>query len=109
MPLTLTEGLTQMWSLSVEVAFYLVLPILALALAKLRGDSARFRVPVLLAAAIVSLTWAFLPVPARTASTTTTGCPATSRGSLPACCSPNWRWWAGRGCTAWPSGGYGWR
>ncbi|MBM4640261.1 acyltransferase family protein [Rhodococcus hoagii] len=63
-PLTLTEGLTQMWSLSVEVAFYLVLPLLALALVKLRGDSARFRVPVLLAAAIVSLTWAFLPVPA---------------------------------------------
>lgn len=63
-PLTLTEGLTQMWSLSVEVGFYLVLPILALALVKLRGDSARFRVPVLLAAAMVSLTWAFLPVPA---------------------------------------------
>ncbi|MGY2063459.1 acyltransferase family protein, partial [Nocardia gipuzkoensis] len=31
-PLTLTDGLTQMWSLSVEVAFYLVLPILACAL-----------------------------------------------------------------------------
>ena len=29
-PLTLTAGLTQMWSLSVEVTFYLVLPILAL-------------------------------------------------------------------------------
>ncbi|NKU06656.1 acyltransferase family protein [Rhodococcus hoagii] len=77
-PLTLTEGLTQMWSLSVEVAFYLVLPILALALVKLRGDSARFRVPVLLAAAMVSLTWASCPSPPRTASTTTTGCPATS-------------------------------
>ena len=25
-PLTLTAGLTQMWSLSVEVTFYLVLP-----------------------------------------------------------------------------------
>ena len=29
-PLTLTAGLTQMWSLSVEVTFYLVLPVLAL-------------------------------------------------------------------------------
>ena len=28
-PLTLTPGLTQMWSLSVEVAFYLALPLLA--------------------------------------------------------------------------------
>jgi peptidoglycan/LPS O-acetylase OafA/YrhL len=29
-PLTLTAGLTQMWSLSVEVSFYLALPLLAL-------------------------------------------------------------------------------
>ena len=29
-PLTLTAGLTQMWSLSVEVSFYLALPFLAL-------------------------------------------------------------------------------
>ena len=29
-PLTLTAGLTQMWSLAVEVSFYLVLPLLAL-------------------------------------------------------------------------------
>ena len=28
-PLTLTAGLTQMWSLSVEVSFYLALPVLA--------------------------------------------------------------------------------
>lgn len=63
-PLTLTEGLTQMWSLSVEVAFYLVLPIIALALVRLRGAYARFRVPVLLGVALVSLVWAFLPVPA---------------------------------------------
>jgi len=63
-PLTLTEGLTQMWSLSVEVAFYLLLPIIALVLVKMRGDSARFRVPVLLALAVISFSWAFLPIPA---------------------------------------------
>ncbi|MEI4400052.1 hypothetical protein V9085_10600, partial [Streptococcus agalactiae] len=47
-PLTLTDGLTQMWSLSVEVAFYLVLPLLAFALVWLRGNAARYRVRVLL-------------------------------------------------------------
>ena len=31
-PLTLTEGLTQMWSLSVEMAFYLLLPFAAAAM-----------------------------------------------------------------------------
>ncbi|CAM3173825.1 Peptidoglycan/LPS O-acetylase OafA/YrhL [Prescottella defluvii] len=63
-PLTLTEGMTQLWSLSVEVAFYLILPIIALALVRLRGPAARFRVPILLATSAVSLVWAFLPVPA---------------------------------------------
>nr|WP_194150306.1 acyltransferase [Prescottella subtropica] len=63
-PLTLTEGLTQMWSLSVEVAFYLVLPIVALAMVRLRGGYARLRIPVLLGLSLVSLSWAFLPVPA---------------------------------------------
>ncbi|WP_249644461.1 acyltransferase family protein [Nocardia sputi] len=62
-PLTLTDGLTQMWSLSVEVAFYLVLPVLAFALVRLRGSAARLRVPVLLAVAVVSLGWNFVPVP----------------------------------------------
>ncbi|MGK8521098.1 acyltransferase family protein [Nocardia asteroides] len=62
-PLTLTDGLTQMWSLSVEVAFYLVLPILAFALVRLRGPRARLRVPVLLGLAVVSLGWNLIPVP----------------------------------------------
>ncbi|WP_084510386.1 acyltransferase family protein [Nocardia lijiangensis] len=62
-PLTLTDGLTQMWSLSVEVAFYLVLPLLALAVVRLRGKSARWRVPAILTLALVSLSWNFLPVP----------------------------------------------
>lgn len=63
-PLTLTEGLTQMWSLSVEVAFYLVLPIVAFVLVRVRGEWARFRIPILLVVAAVSLSWAFLPIPA---------------------------------------------
>lgn len=62
MPLTLTEGLTQMWSLSVEVAFYLLLPVLALALCRLRGNAARFRIPVILAACALSFVWVWLPV-----------------------------------------------
>nr|WP_245672816.1 acyltransferase [Aldersonia kunmingensis] len=62
-PLTLTEGLTQMWSLSVEFAFYLILPIIALAMRPLRGRRARLRLRVLLAVAVASLAWAFLPIP----------------------------------------------
>nr|WP_231496653.1 acyltransferase [Rhodococcus sp. UNC363MFTsu5.1] len=62
-PLTLTGGLTQMWSLSVEVAFYVLLPLIALVFVRLRGASARLRIPVLLAAAAASLGWVFVPVP----------------------------------------------
>ncbi|MEU0503606.1 acyltransferase [Nocardia sp. NPDC005998] len=62
-PLTLTDGLTQMWSLSVEVAFYLVLPLLAFAVVRLRGDAARWRIPAILALAAISLSWNFIPVP----------------------------------------------
>ena len=40
-PLTLTEGLTQMWSLSVEVAFFVLLPLFAYLMVRLRGNSAR--------------------------------------------------------------------
>ncbi|MCM6777450.1 acyltransferase [Nocardia sp. CDC159] len=60
-PLTLTDGLTQMWSLSVEVAFYLVLPVLAWALVRTRAP--RWRVGAVAALAVVSLGWNFLPVP----------------------------------------------
>lgn len=62
-PLTLTDGLTQMWSLAVEVAFYLVLPLLAFAVVGLRGESARLRIPAVLSLGVVSLAWNFLPVP----------------------------------------------
>ncbi|WP_369028263.1 acyltransferase family protein, partial [Nocardia farcinica] len=62
-PLTLTDGLTQMWSLSVEVAFYLVLPLLAFALSGLRGAAAKARIPAVLALGLICLGWNFLPVP----------------------------------------------
>ncbi|MFT3660874.1 MAG: acyltransferase [Gordonia sp. (in: high G+C Gram-positive bacteria)] len=59
-PLTLAPGLTQMWSLSVEVAFYLLLPVIGYALAVLRGARARHRIPLLLALGVLSLGWAGL-------------------------------------------------
>lgn len=62
-PLTLTDGLTQMWSLSVEVAFYIVLPLLAWLLHRLRGRAARARVPAVLTLGLVCLSWNFIPVP----------------------------------------------
>ncbi|NNH74406.1 acyltransferase [Nocardia uniformis] len=62
-PLTLTDGLTQMWSLSVEVAFYLLLPLLAWSVMWLRGARARWRVPVVLTLGLVCLGWNLLPVP----------------------------------------------
>ena len=39
-PLTLTAGLTQMWSLAVEVSFYLALPVLALLVRRVRSAGA---------------------------------------------------------------------
>lgn len=59
-PLSLTAGLTQMWSLSVEVSFYLVLPLIAWFLVRLRGPRARWRIPLLMTTAVVSLGWAWL-------------------------------------------------
>ncbi len=60
-PLTLTAGLTQMWSLSVEVAFYLALPVLALLA---RRVPVRARIPVIAATALASLCWALIPLDA---------------------------------------------
>jgi acetyltransferase len=54
-PLTLTAGLTQMWSLSVEVTFYLALPLLAVLARQL---TVRARVPVIAAAGAASWCWA---------------------------------------------------
>lgn len=58
-PLTLTAGLTQMWSLSVEVTFYLALPILAVLAARL---PVRARIPVIASVAVASLGWGLLPI-----------------------------------------------
>jgi acetyltransferase len=57
-PLTLTHGLTQMWSLSVEVTFYLALPILALLAA---GLPVRARVPAIAALGVASWLWGWIP------------------------------------------------
>lgn len=58
-PLTLTAGLTQMWSLSVEVTFYLALPFLALLARRL---PIRARIPVIVAVAAASFGWGLLPI-----------------------------------------------
>ncbi|MDD4866168.1 MAG: acyltransferase [Mycobacterium sp.] len=58
-PLTLTGGLTQMWSLAVEVSFYLVLPVLALLA---RRVPVRARVPAIAALGALSWAWGWLPV-----------------------------------------------
>ncbi|BBY58754.1 acyltransferase family protein [Mycolicibacterium sarraceniae] len=58
-PLTLTAGLTQMWSLSVEVSFYLALPILAFLARRL---PVRARIPVITLVALASLAWGLLPI-----------------------------------------------
>lgn len=57
-PLTLTAGLTQMWSLSVEVSFYLALPLLAFLARRLPVAA---RVPALVLVALLSLFWVFIP------------------------------------------------
>ncbi|MGV9801012.1 acyltransferase family protein [Mycobacterium sp. NPDC003449] len=57
-PLTLTAGLTQMWSLSVEVSFYLALPLLALLARRL---PVRARIGVIIAVAVLSLAWVRIP------------------------------------------------
>jgi len=60
-PLTLTGGLTQMWSLSVEVSFYLALPILALLA---RRVPVRVRVPAIAALGALSWAWGWVPLDA---------------------------------------------
>ena len=59
-PLTLTAGLTQMWSLSVEIAFYALLPLIGFALLRLRGSRLRARVPAIVLLGALSLGWAWV-------------------------------------------------
>lgn len=59
-PLTLTGGLTQMWSLSVEVSFYVLLPLLALMARRLPVSA---RVPAIATVAVASWAWAWIPIP----------------------------------------------
>ena len=61
-PLTLTAGLTQMWSLSVEVSFYLALPVLALLARRLPIG---WRIPAIVALAVASWAWAWAPIGSR--------------------------------------------
>ncbi|OBB96145.1 acyltransferase [Mycobacterium sp. 852002-40037_SCH5390672] len=58
-PLTLTGGLTQMWSLSVEVSFYVALPILALLARRLPVAA---RVPAIAALGALSWAWGWVPL-----------------------------------------------
>jgi acetyltransferase len=58
-PLTLTGGLTQMWSLSVEVTFYLALPVLALLARRLPVGA---RVPAIAALGALSWAWGWVPL-----------------------------------------------
>lgn len=62
-PMSLTDGLTHMWSLAVEVAFYILLPLVGLMLWGLRGSAVkvRWRVPVLTALGALCLGWAWIP------------------------------------------------
>ena len=55
----LMTGLTHLWSLCVEVAFYLVLPLVAVALDRV---GRRARVGWIVGASALSLGWAYLPV-----------------------------------------------
>nr|WP_254848546.1 acyltransferase [Mycobacterium sp. IS-2888] len=57
-PLTLTGGLTQMWSLSVEVGFYLALPVLALLARRIPVGA---RIPVIAAFGVLSWAWGWVP------------------------------------------------
>ena len=100
-PLTLTAGLTQMWSLSVEVAFYLALPFLALLARRL---PVRARIPVIAAVAVASLAWVLIPFDAPFGINPRPGRPRSSRGSRRACCWPSSPSARSAGRTGWPGG-----
>lgn len=57
----LVAGLTHAWSLAIEMAYYLVFPILWTAMKDLRGDSARWRIPVITAFGASGLVFSMIP------------------------------------------------
>jgi len=120
-PDALAPGLTHLWSLSVEVGFYLALPLLALSIGRLPR---RGRILAILGVAVLSLTWAFLPfveaspaegVPNRQIWPPAYGAwfavgmlAAEVEGRVPArvdrLLRARWLWWAVAMVTAWVAG-----
>lgn len=60
-PKFLVAGLTHAWSLAVEMAFYAALPVLWTAMKGLRGDSAMWRIPAILAFGASGLVFPAVP------------------------------------------------
>ena len=60
-PKFLVAGLTHAWSLAVEMAFYMALPVLWTAMKGLRGDTARWRIPVIVAFGASGLVFPAVP------------------------------------------------
>lgn len=60
-PRFLVAGLTHAWSLAVEMAFYMAVPILWTAMKDLRGDSAKWRIPVIIAFGASGLVFPAVP------------------------------------------------
>lgn len=57
----LVAGLTHAWSLAVEMAFYLVFPLVWTAMKDLRGDAARWRIPVIAAFGASGVVFPLIP------------------------------------------------
>lgn len=110
-PYTLTDGITQMWSLAVEVAFYLVLPLIAFALVWMRGKRADWRTPTVLGLGVLFLGWNLLPIPTPEAINADNWLPGYmpwfAVGMLLAELAdrdvPRWRRWAGDVRLMWPA------
>ena len=60
-PKFLVAGLTHAWSLAVEMAFYATLPLLWTAMRRLRGDSAGWRIPAIVAFGASGLVFPAIP------------------------------------------------
>ncbi|NLD84870.1 MAG: acyltransferase [Actinomycetales bacterium] len=60
-PKFLVAGLTHAWSLAVEMAFYAALPVLWTAMRRLRGASAGWRIPVIIAFGASGLVFPAIP------------------------------------------------